>query len=419
MTKKNNPEIRFPGFTEEWERRKLREFRYENDRYSFTGGPFGSDLKSSDYTDEGVRIIQLQNIGDGFFSDDYKIYTSEEKATSLSSNLIYPGEIIIAKMADPLARATIIPSFSDKYLMASDGIRLKVDEKKYNTYFVLTLINSNTFRKVALENSTGTTRKRIGLVTLGDLISYVPSIEEQNKIGQLFKNIDKTVAHHQRELDLLKETKKGFLQKMFPKEGEKVPEVRFPGFTEDWKQRKWFDTVNMSTDMVDPKTGKYDNLPHIGPGNIESFSGRILDNVKSVREDNLISGKFHFNSGDIIYGKINPQLAKYAYVNFEGLTSAETYVLKSHNGIAQDFLFVILQTKDFYKYSVSVSMRTGMPKINRDELKQYNYLAPSNINEQQKIGTFFKKLDDTITLHQRELDLLKETKKGFLQKLFV
>ena len=64
-------------------------------------------------------------------------------------------------------------------------------------------------------------------------------------------------------------------------------------------------------------------------------------------------------------------------------------------------------------------MRTGMPKINRDELKQYNYLAPSNINEQQKIGTFFKKLDDTITLHQRELDLLKETKKGFLQKLFV
>lgn len=196
------------------------------------------------------------------------------------------------------------------------------------------------------------------------------------------------------------------------------PEIRFPGFTDDWEQRKWYDTVNISTDMVDPKEGKYDDLPHIGPGNIESFTGRILNNVKTVREDNLISDKFHFNYGDIIYGKINPQLAKYAYVNFEGLTSADTYVLNSHNGIDQYFLFVILQTKDFYKYSVSVSMRTGMPKINRDELNQYNYLAPSNIDEQRKIGAFFKQLDDTIALHQRKLDLLKETKKGFLQKMF-
>lgn len=197
-----------------------------------------------------------------------------------------------------------------------------------------------------------------------------------------------------------------------------IPKIRFKGYTEEWEQRKWYDTVNISTDMVDPKEGKYDDLPHIGPGNIESFTGRILNNVKTVREDNLISGKFHFNYGDIIYGKINPQLAKYAYVNFEGLTSADTYVLNSHNGIDQYFLFVILQTKDFYKYSVSVSMRTGMPKINRDELNQYNYLAPSNIDEQRKIGTFFKQLDDTIALHQRELDLLRKTKQTYLQKMF-
>ena len=196
------------------------------------------------------------------------------------------------------------------------------------------------------------------------------------------------------------------------------PEIRFKGYAGDWEQRKWYDTVNMSTDMVDPKEGEYDDLPHIGPGNIESFTGRILNNVKTVREDNLISGKFHFNSGDIIYGKINPQLAKYAYVNFEGLTSADTYVLKSHNGIIQDFLFVILQTKDFYKYSVSVSMRTGMPKINRDELNQYNYLSPSNIDEQRKIGSFFNQLDNTIALHQRELDLLEQLKQTYLQKMF-
>ncbi|TPF00969.1 restriction endonuclease subunit S [Weissella paramesenteroides] len=209
------PELRFAGFADDWEERKLIDVKDNEDRYSYTGGPFGSDLKSSDYTEIGVRIIQLQNIGDGKFVNDYKIYTSEEKARSLNSNLIYPGEIIIAKMADPLARATILPKIEPKYLMASDGIRLKINTDYFDNYYILTLINSDVFRKEALNNSTGTTRKRIGLVTLGNLPMMIPSFEEQQQIGSLFKQIDDTIALHQRKLDLLKEQKKGYLQKMF------------------------------------------------------------------------------------------------------------------------------------------------------------------------------------------------------------
>ncbi|WP_347449671.1 restriction endonuclease subunit S (plasmid) [Lactococcus lactis subsp. lactis] len=209
------PELRFAGFADDWEERKLIDVKDNEDRYSYTGGPFGSDLKSSDYTEIGVRIIQLQNIGDGKFVNDYKIYTSEEKARSLNSNLIYPGEIIIAKMADPLARATILPKIEPKYLMASDGIRLKINTDYFDNYYILTLINSDVFRKEALNNSTGTTRKRIGLVTLGNLPMMIPSFEEQQKIGSFFKQLDDTIALHQRKLDLLKEQKKGFLQKMF------------------------------------------------------------------------------------------------------------------------------------------------------------------------------------------------------------
>ncbi|MDT2732799.1 restriction endonuclease subunit S (plasmid) [Streptococcus dysgalactiae] len=209
------PELRFAGFADAWGQRKLIDVKDNEDRYSYTGGPFGSDLKSSDYTEIGVRIIQLQNIGDGKFVNDYKIYTSEEKARSLNSNLIYPGEIIIAKMADPLARATILPKIEPKYLMASDGIRLKINTDYFDNYYILTLINSDVFRKEALNNSTGTTRKRIGLVTLGNLPMMIPSFEEQQKIGSFFKQLDETIDLHQRKLDLLKEQKKGFLQKMF------------------------------------------------------------------------------------------------------------------------------------------------------------------------------------------------------------
>ncbi|TYS18486.1 restriction endonuclease subunit S [Rossellomorea vietnamensis] len=209
------PRRRFNGFEGKWQEKSLKDFRDESDAYSYTGGPFGSDLKTDDYTKTGTRIIQLQNIGDGYFSNEYKIYTSKEKAASLSSNLIFPEDIIIAKMAEPLARAAILPYHEEKYLMASDGIRLKVDKNKFDNYFILTLINHDNFRTKAIENSTGTTRKRIGLVTLGNLSSYVPELEEQQKIGEFFKNLNAQITTEEKKLEKLKKVKEAYLEEMF------------------------------------------------------------------------------------------------------------------------------------------------------------------------------------------------------------
>ncbi|MCH4007586.1 MAG: restriction endonuclease subunit S [Eubacterium sp.] len=152
--------------------------------------------------------------------------------------------------------------------------------------------------------------------------------------------------------------------------------------------------------MVDPRSGEFDELLHIAPGNIESFTGQLYDNIKTVKDENLISGKFHFHPGDIVYGKINPQLGKYYFADIEGLTSADAYVLNSKNGLSQKFLYSEIQTNDFFKYSVSVSKRSGMPKINRDELNAYKFWTPS-YKEQELIGGFFLQLDQLITLHQR------------------
>ena len=196
------------------------------------------------------------------------------------------------------------------------------------------------------------------------------------------------------------------------------PKIRFKGFTKDWEQRKWCDTVDISTEMVDPTSGEYDDMPHIAPGNIESFTGRILDNVKSVKKEQLISGKFRFRPGDVVYGKINPQLGKYFYASVDGLTSADAYVFNGKNGVTQKFLFSLLQTEDFFKYSVSVSKRSGMPKINRDELNAYGFLAPKE-EEQEQIGSFLLEIDNLITLHQRKCDELKKMKKYMLQNMFI
>ena len=215
----------------------------------------------------------------------------------------------------------------------------------------------------------------------------IPSVEEQTEIARYFSILDSLITLHQRKC------------------------YRFIDIALDaWEQRKWIDVVDISTEMVNPTTGEYDNMPHIAPGNIESFTGRILDNVKTVKEEQLISGKFRFRPDDVVYGKINPQLGKYFYATVNGLTSADAYVFNGKNGLKQKFLFALLQTSDFFKYSVSVSKRSGMPKINRDELNAYSFLMPSE-EEQDRIGSYLLQLDHLITLHQHKLFCAKNVMK--------
>ena len=195
----------------DWEVKRLIDTS-SNEKYSFTGGPFGSDLKENCYTDNGVRIIQLQNISDGKFLEDYKIFTSEEKADQLKSCNIYPGDIIIAKMADPVARACIIPDIDNRYLMASDGIRLSINKKEYDMNFILYAINSAYFRKNAERHSTGTTRLRIGLTELRKLPIGAPPLKEQKKIAKILTSINDEIQKESNHRDQLNSLKKGLMQ---------------------------------------------------------------------------------------------------------------------------------------------------------------------------------------------------------------
>jgi type I restriction enzyme, S subunit len=185
-----------------------------NQRWSFTGGPFGSNLKASDYTLEGVRIIQLQNIGDGEFKNDYEAFTSYEKANELLSCNIYPGEILLSKMGDPVARACITPSLRERYLMCSDGIRLAVDKRRFNPYFVYTAINAPAFRKKAEDAGSGSTRKRIGLNALRNLELFCPKLEEQTAIAVILADLDAEIAGLEARLVKTRLLKQGMMNSL-------------------------------------------------------------------------------------------------------------------------------------------------------------------------------------------------------------
>ena len=410
---KKTPEIRFKGFTEDWEQRKFGEMA------DYKKGPFGSALKKEIFvpkSKDSVKVYEQQNA----INKDWKLeryFITKEYANKLRNFETHSGDIIIS-CAGTIGEIYELPLFSEPGIINQALMRVRVDEKQINKD-MYKIVFSNMIDDFSKEHSNGSAMKNIPpFADLKPMEVLIPKSSEQKEITDLFNNLDNLITLHQRKCDKLLNFKKSMLEKMFPKNSSNFPEIRFKGFTDAWEQRKWIDMVNISTEMVDPKSGKYDNLPHIGPGNIESFTGQFYDNIKKVGEENLISGKFHFYPEDIIYGKINPQLGKYVFPLFEGLSSADSYVLNAKNGLNQKYLYTLLQTTDFYKYSVSVSMRSGMPKINRDELNAYEFSMPKG-NEQQQIGALFLEIDNLITLHQRKLEKLKNIKTSMLNKMFI
>jgi type I restriction enzyme, S subunit len=207
-------QMRLPGFCGNWKSHSLGQIADPRKQWSFAGGPFGSNLKSSDYTTDGVRIIQLQNIGDGEFRDEYAVYTSAHKAAELENCQIYPGEIIMSKMGDPVARACLVPAVDDRYLMCSDGIRLAVDEQRFDTNFVFYQINSPQFRTRADNAGTGSTRKRIGLAQLRDLAVACPPLTEQMAIAAVLSDMDAEIAALEVRREKIRFVKQAMMQEL-------------------------------------------------------------------------------------------------------------------------------------------------------------------------------------------------------------
>lgn len=374
------PKIRFKGYNEDWEQRKLGEVLVSLQNNTLSRADLSNETgiaKNVHYGDVLIKFGEVLDVSE----EKLPMISDKSVLTKYKASFLQNGDVIVADTAEDstVGKCSEIAGLNDEVVLSGLHTIPYRPIEKFASGYLGYYLNSSAYHKQLIPLMQGIKVTSISKSAMQNTeIVYPKSVEEQGKIGNYFQSLDHLITLHHRECVILRKMK-----------------------VNDWEQRKWIDTVDISTEMVDPSSGKYDDMPHIAPRNIESFTGRILDNVRSVKEEQLISGKFRFRPDDVVYGKINPQLRKYFYASVDGLTSADAYVFKGKNGIKQKFLFSLLQTRDFFKYSVSVSKRSGMPKINRDELNAYAFHAPSE-EEQNKIGSFLLDLDHFITLHHHE-----------------
>ena len=251
----------------------------------------------------------------------------------------------------------------------------------------------------------------------------IPDCEEQKKIGAYLHNLDHLITLHQRKCDETKKLKKYMLQKMFPQNGEKVPEIRFSGFTDDWEQRKLGEHCEMYNG---DRSSKYPNaqdmvaegIPFINAGDLENGRVNLTECNKISREKYDDLGGAKLQLGDIVYC-LRGTLGKNAYIdNFTEGTVASSLVAIRPKNIDGRFMFHVLNSDIEYRQRMVHDEGAAQPNLSAKSVSEFIMPVP-HIDEQKKISAYFDNLDHLITLHQRELENLQNIKKFMLGKMFV
>ncbi|MGF2030314.1 restriction endonuclease subunit S [Lactococcus lactis] len=416
MMSKKSPQLRFKGFTDAWEERKVGNFLSE------------SKIKGSDGSVSKKLTVKLWRKGIVPKEEIYKGSSATQYYIRLAGQFMY-GKLDFLNQA-----FGILPNELDGYESTLDSPAFDFKDG-INPNFFLEYVCQENFYKYQGNIANGSRKaKRIHADTFFDMPITIPSFEEQEKIGSFFKQLDKTIALHQRKLDLLKEQKKGYLQKMFPKNGAKVPELRFAGFADDWEQRKFDECFNfpVSTNSLSRALLNYDegDIKSVHYGDILIKYPAIL-NIKNDKIPYITGGKLEkyksslLENGDLIFADAAEDETVGKAVEVNGLTEENlvaglhTIVARSKDKKAEFFLGYYINSNTYHRQLLRLIQGSKVSSISKGNLQKTLVSFPKDFEEQQKIGSFFKQLDDTIALHQRKLDLLKEQKKGFLQKMFV
>ena len=414
------PKLRFPGFTEDWEQRKFLDLL--DAQNGIRRGPFGSSLKKDSFVKKSDYVVYEQQ---NAIYDNYetRYFISKEKYNELIRFNIQPGDFIMSG-AGTIGRISMVPDGIKKGVFNQALIRFKVNKDSINPLYFLKFMQSDMMQKQLTQANPGSAMTN--LVPMDELKKWdvtIPSLEEQNRISTFINQIDAFITLHQRKLDNLKLKKKALLQKLFPKNGERYPELRFPGFTDAWEQRKLTDIAKTFIGLVTTMTENYRDSGTLLIRNSDIKEGQFIFSEKPIHLDEEFAEKNktrRLQIGDVVTvhtGDIGTSaVIKEKEAGAIGFATINTRTDKRI--LNPYFLSTYFNTDKHKCYANSVSTGDGRSNYN---IKDFNKLVISipTLDEQEKISAIINNINTIITLHQRKLDHLQLQKKALLQQMFV
>ena len=381
------PAIRFKGFSDTWEQRKLGEVaKYRNGK------------AHENCIDESGKYIVVNS---KFVSTNGTVI----KHSNMQNEPLAQNEIAFVLSDVPNGRAiarTFLVEENDKYTLNQRIAGITSSENTY-PYFLHILMNRHPY---FLAFDDGVKQTNLSVSDVLNFETYYPEYEEQKQIGEYFRNLDRLITLHQRKYDKLTNVKKSMLEKMFPQNGSNVPEIRFKGFTEAWEQRKVSELFKVTRGYVLAATltepAKTDEMPY------PVYSSQTKDNgLMGYYKDYLYEDAITWTTDGANAGTVNYRAGKFYCTNVCGVllsneVTANQMIAEALNNVAKGYVSYV-----------------GNPKLMNNVMADIEIMIPTHAEEREKLSVFFRNLDNLITLHQRELEKLKNLKKACLEKMFV
>lgn len=404
------PRIRFKGFEEDWEQRKLSEV-YKNicNAYVGTATPY--------YVEDGHFYLEANNVKDGKINYNSQIFINDNFYESQKDKWLNSGDIVMVQSGH-VGHAAVIPKELEN-TVAHALIIFKNAKIKIEPYFLNYQYQTLNFKRKIENITVGNTIKHILASDMKEYMVYVSRFAEQSIVSKYFQTLDHLITLHQRKLEKLKIIKKSMLENLFPQSGEKTPKIRFSGFTKDWEQRKLGEIIqerNIRTSDFDrfpifsltiesgitPKTERYER---------SSLVTKTEDLFKVVKPNEFVTNPMNLRFGALGYNAQKYEISVSGYY--------DVFSIDDNNCSG----FWNAYFKTYHVMNVFDNVATGSlvekKRVKYSTLKQISLSVPINIEEKNKISKFMIFLDHLITLHQSKLDKLQKIKKSMLESMFV
>lgn len=412
------PAVRFIGFAEDWEQRKLCEVSS-----IVSGGT--PDTKKEEYWDGNIDWYAPAEISEQIYVNDSERKISELGLKNSSAKLLPANKTILFTSRAGIGKMAILAHDA----CTNQGFQSLVLNDNNVPYFVYSM--GNQIKLKANKLASGSTFAEISGRVLGNIELFFPDKNEQMQIGSLFSKLDNLITLHQRKYEKLKNIKKSMLEKMFPKNGSNVPEIRFKGFTDAWEQRKFSDIV----DVLDGDRGKnyptsddFDISGHtlfLNASNVTNDGFLFQDNQFITEEKSNSMGNGKLEDDDIVVTS-RGSLGHIAWYNAD-ISSFVPYarinsgmlILRNKKEVETEYLYHFMKSSKGQSQISFISFGSAQPQLTKKGVEDLEVILPKRRDEQVQLGYYFSNLDHLITLHHRKLEKLEQIKQAMLHKMFV